>query len=289
VVAVAFELEHAVDEVLEHSWPGNGSVLRHMTDEDDRDALLLGHAQKPPGCLAHLADRPGRGTHVLRIQRLDRVDHADVGPLALQGRADRVELRLGEDLHAVGAAEPRRAQLHLRGRLLTGDEQRAPAGGSNGAERRQEECRLADTRLAADEHERSRHEPATQDPIELGDAGRDPVGLLCNDIDEPEQWLRRDLHRCRSRLLDKGAERVAAGALAEPTAGGVAALGARELNCRLGHRSRLAAAADEEVTDVRQNQDGWQTSASSCGSAAISRPACSSRSEPASAARPARS
>ena len=36
VVAVALELEHAVDEMLEHAWPGHRSVLRHVPDEDRR-------------------------------------------------------------------------------------------------------------------------------------------------------------------------------------------------------------------------------------------------------------
>ena len=37
-VAVALELEHAVDEVLEHARARDGAVLRHVADEDRRDA-----------------------------------------------------------------------------------------------------------------------------------------------------------------------------------------------------------------------------------------------------------
>src|SRR5215211_2888602 len=37
-VAIAFELEHAVDEVLEDTRPRDGAVLRHVTDEERRDA-----------------------------------------------------------------------------------------------------------------------------------------------------------------------------------------------------------------------------------------------------------
>ena len=36
VVAVAFELEDAVDEVLEHARAGDGAVFRHVADEDRR-------------------------------------------------------------------------------------------------------------------------------------------------------------------------------------------------------------------------------------------------------------
>ena len=66
VVAVALELEHAVDEVLEHARAGDGAVLRHVADEDRGDAVLLGDSQEPAGRLAHLADRAGRGAHARR-------------------------------------------------------------------------------------------------------------------------------------------------------------------------------------------------------------------------------
>jgi len=60
VVAVALELEHAVDEVLEHTGAGDRAVLRHVADQDRGDAVLLGHAQQTARGLAHLADGPGR-------------------------------------------------------------------------------------------------------------------------------------------------------------------------------------------------------------------------------------
>ena len=49
VVAVALELEHAVDEVLEHARPGDRAVLRHVADEERRDARLL---RRRAGCRA---------------------------------------------------------------------------------------------------------------------------------------------------------------------------------------------------------------------------------------------
>jgi hypothetical protein len=54
VVAVAFELEHAVDQVLEDARPRDGTVLRHVADEEGRHAALLGDAQKARSRLAHL-------------------------------------------------------------------------------------------------------------------------------------------------------------------------------------------------------------------------------------------
>ena len=118
VVAVALELEHAVDEVLEHARPGHRAVLRDVADEDRGDAGLLRDAQQPCGRLAHLRDRARRRAELRRVQRLHGVDHADVGPLAAQRLADDLELRLGEHLDAPGTAEPLGAQLDLRDRLL---------------------------------------------------------------------------------------------------------------------------------------------------------------------------
>ena len=51
MVAVALELEHAVDEVLEHARAGDRAVLRHVADEERRDARLLRDAEdaaRPP-------------------------------------------------------------------------------------------------------------------------------------------------------------------------------------------------------------------------------------------------
>ena len=59
VVAVALELQHAVDEVLEHPRPGDGAVLRHVADQDRRDARLLRHPEQPPGASRTWPTEPG--------------------------------------------------------------------------------------------------------------------------------------------------------------------------------------------------------------------------------------
>ena len=61
--------------------------------------------------------------------------------------------------------------------------------------RGQEQRRLADARLAADEHERGGHEAAAEHAVELRHAGRDPRRLLGLDVDEPQERLRRRLGR----------------------------------------------------------------------------------------------
>jgi hypothetical protein len=83
---------------------------------------------------------------------LDRIDHADVGPLGFERRQHRLELGLGKDLDPLRTAETLGTKLHLRGGLLTRDEQRSPVL-RHGRQRRQQQRRLPDSRLAADKHE----------------------------------------------------------------------------------------------------------------------------------------
>ena len=78
VVAIALELEHAVDEVLEHARARDGAVLRHVADEDCGDVVLLRDAEQP-GKPPAPVDRARCRAHVGGVQGLDRVDHADVG------------------------------------------------------------------------------------------------------------------------------------------------------------------------------------------------------------------
>ena len=180
------------------------------------------------------------------MKRLDRVDHAHLGTLGVERRADGLEARLREDLDRRRAAEPVCTHLHLRRRLLPGDEEDA-ALQAHRPQRHQQQRRLADARLAPDEDERRRDEPAPEHAIELGDAGRDPVGLRGLDLDEAERRpAGRDRRYIGGTLLDEGAERPAARALAEPAGGRVTALGARVENGCLGlrHAPSLGTASD---------------------------------------------
>ena len=208
VVAVALELEDAVDEVLEDAWSGDRAVLRHVTDEDRRHARLLRDAEKPARRLAHLRDGSRSGAERGGVQRLHRVDDAHVGTLGLERRADRVELGLGEDLDRLGAAEPRCAKRHLRCGLLARDEQRATARSRDRPERGEQERRLPDARLAADEHERCRHEPTAEHAVELRDSGRDAI-----------RTPRRAPTRCGTGFRATAATRSASASRAAPRRG----------------------------------------------------------------------
>src|SRR4029453_12426565 len=67
VIAVAFELHHAVDEVLEHPRAGHRAVLRDVPDQDRRNAELFRGPHQARRSLAHLSYRPWSGTYVRRM------------------------------------------------------------------------------------------------------------------------------------------------------------------------------------------------------------------------------
>ena len=139
-----------------------------MADEHRRHPALLRDPEEPRRRLPHLCDRARRGSELAGVKGLHGVDHADGWPVALEGRADGLELGLREDGHVVGAAEPVRPQTDLGDRFLAGNEQCGSAGAGDRAERREQQRRLANTWLAADEDERRGNETAAEDTVELG-------------------------------------------------------------------------------------------------------------------------
>src|SRR5205807_2571521 len=63
-LALAFELQHRVDEMLEHPRAREASLLRHVAHEHHHDLKRLGDTHDLVGNLTHLTDRPG-GTRPL--------------------------------------------------------------------------------------------------------------------------------------------------------------------------------------------------------------------------------
>ena len=160
-----------------------------MADEDDRDPVALGELHQPEGRLADLADAAGRAVELVDRRGLDRIDDERApGRVGAGQLDDPADLALGDDPdarrpRAVEQPEPRGAQPDLPGRFLAGGVEDVAVGGrqASGHAGRglEEERRLADPRLAADQHERPGDEAAAQDPVELADARRQArhVGL----------------------------------------------------------------------------------------------------------------
>ena len=93
---VALEVEHRVDDVLQHARAGDRALLRHVADEDDDDAALLGEPRELRRAFADLRDAARRGGQRLGVHRLDRVDDDDFGLLGADRRDDRLELDFGQ-------------------------------------------------------------------------------------------------------------------------------------------------------------------------------------------------
>ena len=154
------------------------------------------------------------------------------------------------------SAEPLGAQLDLRHRLLARHEQ-GGARLTDRPQRHEQQGRLPDARLAAEQDERRGDEPASEHTVELRDPGRDACSLLHFHVDEPERSARNGARTARlaaERLLDERAESGAAGALPEPAPGRVAALRATELNgrsLRLRHLPTLRSLADANRDEIQ--------------------------------------
>ncbi len=155
VVAIAFEVQHRVDHVLEHARTGDRSLLRDVTDDERRDAVVLRDTHEPRRARADLPDRARDARGVGVEHRLDRVDDQDVRR-GLRARLPRRAATsvTGSSPMSLAHAEPTRAHLHLRRRLLAAHVQHTGALARQRVGHLQQQRRLADARLAAEQHER---------------------------------------------------------------------------------------------------------------------------------------
>jgi hypothetical protein len=165
------------------------------------------------------------------VERRENVAH--------RGRARQRDRRVAQP-------QPLRAQPHLRRGFLAADiddrfaRLREPSG------RLQQQGRLADPRIAADQRCRPRDEPAAQRAVEFGDPAEHAVGHLAVGIerferDRPPAFA--EVMLCRkdrfTRLLDQRVPLAAIGALPLPAIGGGAAILADILAFRFGHMARI--------------------------------------------------
>ena len=120
-MALALEVEHGVDDVLERLRSGEAAVLRDVADEERRHVLALRREQQLRGRLAHLADAAGRRLKLQREDRLNGVDdderRLDAGDLL----EDPLETGFGEQIQRrVADREPLAARLDLMLGLFAG-------------------------------------------------------------------------------------------------------------------------------------------------------------------------
>ena len=116
---IAFEVQHRVDQVLEHARTGDGAVLGHVADDDDADARALGEAHQLRRAFLELRDRAGRRAHRGELHGLDGVDDQQLHALLAGARHHGFEVGVGDHAQVRTAhAEPPGAHADLRRGLL---------------------------------------------------------------------------------------------------------------------------------------------------------------------------
>ena len=154
--------------MLEHSWPCECPVLGHVPDKHCADGVLLRVTNESSRTLPYLRDTARCGLERVGEHRLDRIDDHDARRFARQHVEHRLHPRFHEQSNAIGDhSNPHRTTGDLPYRLLAGHVQ---GGGTTTREPRQnleQQRRLADSGLSADEDDRPRHQTAAKHPVEL--------------------------------------------------------------------------------------------------------------------------
>ena len=171
MAALALEVEHRVHHVLEDARAGDGAVLGHVTHEKGADAALLGQGNQRARALPDLPDAPRSGRDGGSVNGLDGIHHQHRGLDGPDLFEDALQRRLAQH------QQVRRRQgnalsphLDLLLRLLAGDVKAGRAVVAEGRHCLKQQRRLADARVAADEHRGPIHQAAPQHPVELFDA-----------------------------------------------------------------------------------------------------------------------
>ena len=173
MMALALEIQDGIDDVLERLGPGEIAVLRDVSDQHDRHVAALRGEQQMRRDFAHLADAAGGGLKPRGEDRLNRIDDHERGLEPFDLLEDALEARFGEQIQRRAIdREPLAAQLDLVLRLLARAVEDRAYGARDVRRDLQQQRRLSDTRLAAEQHERAGDDAAPEDAIELGDARR---------------------------------------------------------------------------------------------------------------------
>ncbi len=230
MMPLPFEVQDGVDHVLECFRAGKAAVLRHVPHEERGHVLSFRLEQQLGRGLADLAHAPRRRLELEREDRLNRIDDDERRLEADDLVEDVLETRFGEQIEGrVADREALTARLDLVLGFLPGAVQHGTDGPGHVRGGLEQQRGLADPGLAAEQHERSRHDAAAEHAVELVDAGRQPRVLPDLDLGVQHRG-RRAAHgvaivagrgpRAPLRaLFDQGIPGAAVRAAAEPFRG----------------------------------------------------------------------
>jgi hypothetical protein len=231
--------------VLEEPRSGDAAILGNVAHDHDRRAMAaFGKTHQRGGTFAQLHRRAGTGLDRLEPHRLDRIDHQQCAAPLGGNLQDGVERAIGDQFEVcAGQFEALGAQRHLRHGFLPAriDDRQILREGRGDL---QKQGRFADSRLAAQQRDRARQQPAAKYPIELREtqrharlrAGRQACGL------EARALRGGSAHRISPRRAD-AFERIpglAVRALALPFEGFTTAVAAHEQGLATSHEYECA-------------------------------------------------
>ena len=101
-ISLALEIEHSIDDMLEHTRTCKRAVLRDMTDDKSGDAIRLCYAKKFNGTFPHLGDTARRALDIRSKEGLNRIDDEEVGLDVFNVRFNLFEVGLTDDIERVG-------------------------------------------------------------------------------------------------------------------------------------------------------------------------------------------
>ena len=214
VAALALEIEHGIDHVLDHARARDGAFLGDVADKDQRRAGLLRPAHQLLRAGPHLRDRAGRRFQRVGPDRLDRVDDNEAGVRLLQRREDLAQVRLGRELdRRVRDFQPPGPLLDLRCGFLAGDIDGLHAVAREPGCRLQQQRGFADAGIAADQRGGGGHDAAAEYAVEFFHADQHAGRGLDIGVQGNELGLRSALGGCllgfqragrgAARLLDQ--------------------------------------------------------------------------------------
>ena len=172
VMSFAFEIEDRIDDMLQRLWSGDRTVFGDVADKENRDRAVLCQQQELVSYFPHLRNRAGRRFYQRRENRLDGIDDDRAGIQAVYFVEDVLKIGLGQQIQIVSFnSQSLAAQFYLPLRLLSRNIKYDCATGAQPVRHLQQQSALADARIPANQHQRSRHDAAAQHAIEFSHTG----------------------------------------------------------------------------------------------------------------------
>ena len=170
--ALALEIQHGIDHMLDHARPRDLPVLGDMPHKNHGNTAPFGKACQLVRGGADLTDGPGGGIDVIGPHGLYRIDDDQIGLHLFKCGQDIAQIGFGGQLHrGVGQPQTLRPHTDLRRGFLSADVDCFQTAAGKMGRCLQQKGGFPDARIAAHQNGRGRDQPAAQNAIQLGNAG----------------------------------------------------------------------------------------------------------------------